>query len=162
MIGVCLEISLPRDWYVNPQVLGEFYERFKDRPHEEIQRFSFNQGLALGRRVVRELGVRGEGGEALAAVLREVLRGEPTAKILLVERDKVLLRNSGFCPLMTAALSLGLPWTWLCKVLGWPFFHGIASAVNPRFDLKMVKRRAKGDPYCDHLFELGEGRLILP
>jgi len=157
-----LEISLPGDWYVNPLVLGEFYEKFKDRSKKEIQEYSFKQGLTLGKRVAEQLGIKGGGGEAIAAVLREVLKDEPTAEIVSVEKDRVLLRNSGFCPLMTAALSLGLPWTWLCEVLGWPFFHGLASAVNPKIDLKMVKRRAKGDPCCDHLFEVGEGRLILP
>ena len=157
-----LNISLPKDWFVNPQVLGEFYEKFKDKPREEIIKFSFNQGLALGRDVIKQLGIKGNDEKAIAAVLREVLKDEPTAKIIRVEEGKVLLRNSGFCPLMTAALSLGLPWTWLCEVLGWPFFHGLASAVNPRIDLKMIKRRAKGDPYCDHLFELGTGKLILP
>jgi len=59
---------------------------------------------------------------------------------------------------MTAALSLNLPWTWLCEVLGWPFFHGLASAVNPKFDMTMVKRREKGDSCCEHLFQMGEGK----
>jgi hypothetical protein len=64
------------------------------------------------------------------------------------------------CPVMAACLSLNLPWGWMCEVLGWPFFHGLASAVNPKVDLRMVRRRMKGDPYCDHLFEMGEGKLI--
>ena len=46
------------------------------------------------------------------------------------------------------------------RVLGWPFFHGLASAVNPKIGLKMVAWRGKGAPYCDHLFEIGEERLI--
>jgi len=159
---ITLSITLPRDWFVNPQVLSEFYERFKDAPPEEIKRFSYNQGLALGRSIVERLKIEGDDGEAIAAVLREALRDEPTARIVHVGKRSVLLRNSGFCPLMTAALSLGLPWAWLCEVLGWPFFHGLVSAVNPKVDMKMIRRRAKGDPCCDHLFEVGEGRLILP
>ena len=157
-----LSISLPGDWFVNPQVLDEFYKKFKDKPREEIRKFSFNQGLALGKKIIKQLGIKEKGGRAIAAVLKEVLKDEPTAKIIQVKEGKVLLRNSGFCPLMAAALSLGLPWTWLCDVLGWPFFHGLASAVNPKVDLKMIRRRAKGDPCCDHLFEIGEGKLILP
>ena len=74
-----LEISLPEDWYVNPRVLAEFYERFKDRPREEIKGFSFGQGLALGLEVVERLGIEGDDEEAIAAVLREILRDEPTA-----------------------------------------------------------------------------------
>jgi len=161
-VAYVLGISLPDDWYVNPRALSEFYNKFKDKPREEIVRFSFNQGLALGRSIVEKLGIKESGGRAIAAVLREVLKYEPTGKVVRVEEESVLLRNSGFCPLMTAALSLGLPWTWLCEVLGWPFFHGVASAVNPEVDLKMISWRAKGDPYCDHLFKIGEGRLIPP
>lgn len=157
-----MDLSIPADWFVNPQVLGDFYERFKDRSPEEIRRFSYEQGIALGRSIIEQRGIKGDDEKAIAALLRAVLRDEPTAKILKVGEGKVLLRNSGFCPLMTACLSMNLPWTWMCSVLGWPFFHGLASAVNPRVDLSMTKRRAKGDPYCDHLFEIGEGRLILP
>ncbi|GEM_PF-1574895 len=157
-----LSLSLPKDWYVNPQVLGEFYERFKDTPKNEIKEFSFNQGLSLGKMIIEKAGIKGNDERALAALLREFLKEEPTAKILHVGEGKVLLRNSGFCPLMTAALSLNLPWTWLCEVLGWPFFHGLASAINPKVNLKMIKRREKGDPYCDHLFEMeGEGKLLI-
>jgi len=98
----------------------------------------------------------------VASVLRAVLRDEPTAKITNIEGGRVLLRNSGFCPLMTACASMNLPWTWLCSSLGWPFFHGLASAINPKVNLTFAKRRERGDPYCDHIFEIGEGRLIIP
>jgi hypothetical protein len=152
---------LPEDWFVNPQVLGSFYEKFKAKSPEEINKFSFDQGLELGRTLAREMGIETRDLKGLSTLLRAVLKHEPTAKIIEMN-DKVLLRNSGFCPLMVAATSLNLPWSWFCEVLGWPFFHGLASAVNPKVDLKMIHRRAKGDPYCDHLFELGEGRLILP
>ena len=156
-------LSLPEDWYVNPQVLGEFYERFKDTPKDEIKEFSFKQGLILGKMVIEQKGIKGDDEGALASLLREILKEEPTAEVLYVGEGKVLLRNSGFCPLMTAAISLNLPWTWLCEVLGWPFFHGLASAVNPRVNMRMIRRRQKGDPCCEHLFEIeGEGKLIIP
>jgi len=110
----------------------------------------------------KQLGITGDDLEALAALLRAVLKDEPTARIMSVEKARVLLRNSGFCPLMTACLSMNLPWTWLCSALGWPFFHGLASAVNSKVNLTMSKRREKGDPYCDHTFEIGEGKLVIP
>ena len=157
-----MDLSIPADWFVNPQVLGDFYERFKDRSPEEIRRFSYEQGKALGQSIIEQMGIKGNDEKAVAALLRFVLKDEPTAKIMREGEGKVLLRNSGFCPLMTACLSMNLPWTWMCSVLGWPFFHGLASAVNPKMDLRMTKRREKGDPYCDHIFEIGEGRLILP
>jgi len=154
-------LSVTLDWLVNPQTLADFHKRFRHEKPELIRKHSCEGGLALGRKLIQQLGIEGNDEEAIAALLREVLQFEPTAEILSVGDGKVLLRNSGFCPLMVACLSLDLPWGWMCEVLGWPFFHGLASAVNPKVDLSMVKRRLKGDPYCDHLFEIGEGRLIL-
>ncbi|MEM2905432.1 MAG: hypothetical protein QW057_06205 [Candidatus Bathyarchaeia archaeon] len=155
-------ITISGDWFVNPRALLEFYERYSDRPPDEIKRFSYQQGLALGRAIIEQQGIRGRDEKAIAAVLKTVLRDEPSAKILSVGEGRVLLRNSGFCPLMTACVSLNLPWAWLCEVLGWPFFHGLASAVDPQVNLTMLKRRMKGDPYCDHIFEHGEGKMLIP
>jgi len=153
---------LPEDWFVNPQVLGKFYNEFKDKPPEEIRKFSFNQGLEVGRSLAKEIGIKTNDAQGISTLLSAVLKHEPTAKVTQIDTHKVLLRNAGFCPLMVAATSLNLPWSWFCEVLGWPFFHGLASAVNPKINLKMIQRRAKGDPCCDHLFEIGEGKLILP
>lgn len=162
MDGVRVSLAIPGDWFINPKVLGEFYSRYKDHPIEEIRKVSFQQGVAFGSSVKKQLGIVDEDIGAVAQVLKAVLKDEPTAKITSLENGKIMLRNSGFCPLMTACLSMNLPWTWLCSALGWPFFHGLASAVNLKVNLTMTKRREKGDPYCDHIFEIGEGRLILP
>lgn len=156
-----MSLTIPGDWFVNPQVLDEFYRKYKDHPQEEIRKVSYEQGLALGRAILEQMEITGDDAESIAAVLKEVVKDEPTAKIVSVEEGRVLLRNSGFCPLMTACLSMDLPWSWLCRVLGWPFFHGLASAVNPKVNLTMTKRREKGDPHCDHIFEIGEGKLII-
>jgi hypothetical protein len=153
--------GITMDWFVNPQTLADFHHAFKDEKPEVIRKHSYDEGLALGRQLVEQLGIEGDDEKAIASVLAEVLRFEPTAEIISVGKGSVLLRNSGFCPVMAACLSLNLPWGWMCEVLGWPFFHGLASAVNPRVDLSMVRRRLKGDPYCDHLFEIGQGRLII-
>ncbi len=160
--GDMSEITISADWFVNPRALLEFHQKYKDRPAEQIKRFSYEQGLAAGRGIIEQQGIKGKDETAIAAVLTTVLKDEPSAKVLSVGEGKVLLRNSGFCPLMTACLSLNLPWAWLCEALGWPFFHGLASAVDPKVNLTMVKRRMKGDPYCEHIFEKGEGRVILP
>jgi uncharacterized Zn-finger protein len=157
-----LSLTIPGDWFVNPRVLGEFYWKYKNHKIEEIRKVSFDQGVALGCSLKKQVGIEGEGLEAIAALLRIVLKDEPTAKIMEVEKGRVLLRNSGFCPLMTACLSMNLPWTWLCSALGWPFFHGLASAINPKVNLTMTMRREMGAPYCDHVFEIGEGKLIIP
>jgi hypothetical protein len=157
-----LSLIIPGDWFVNPRVLGDFYRIYKDHPIEEIRKVSFEQGLAFGRSVKEQIGVEGNDINAIVAVLKAVLRDEPTAKIENVGKETAVLINSGFCPLMTACLSMDLPWTWLCSALGWPFFHGLASAVNPKVDLTMEKRREKGDAYCEHIFKIGEGRLLLP
>jgi len=156
-----LSITIPGDWFANPKVLGEFYRKYKGHPIEDIRKVSFEQGLAFGLSLKEQIGIKGDDVEDIAVLLKAVLKDEPTAKIISVEKGKVTLRNSGFCPLMTACLSMNLPWTWLCSSLGWPFFHGLASSVNPKVNLTMSKRREKGDPYCDHIFEIGEGKLIL-
>ena len=157
-----MDLSIHADWFVNPRVLGDFYRSFKDRSAEEIRSFSFQQGLSVGRMVMKQAGITGNGIPAIATLLRVVLKDEPTATVNDLGSGKLLLRNAGFCPLMTACLSMDLPWTWLCSVLGWPFFHGLASAVNPGVNLSMMRRREKGDPCCDHVFEIGQGKLILP
>jgi len=156
-----LSLTIPGDWFVNPRVLGEFYSKYRNLEVKEIRKVSYEQGLALGMSLKEQLGIRGEDTAAIAELLRNVLKDEPTASIT-TEKGKVLLRNSGFCPLMTACLSMNLPWTWLCSALGWPFFHGLASSVNPKVDLIMAMRREKGAPHCDHVFQIGEGRLIIP
>lgn len=155
-------ISISGDWFVNPRALLQFHEKYRDRPVEEIRRFSYEQGLTTGRAMIEQLGIKGKDENAIMALLGAVLKDEPSAKILSVGGGKVLLRNSGFCPVMTAALSLNLPWAWLCQVLGWPFFHGLASAVDPQVNLTMARCRVKGNHSCDHIFEKGEGRLITP
>jgi hypothetical protein len=157
-----LSLTIPGDWFVNPKVLVEFYVKYKNHRIEEIRKVSFDQGVILGSSLKKQMRIEGEGTEAIAALLRVVLKDEPTAKIIEVKEGRVLLRNSGFCPLMTACLSMNLPWTWLCSALGWPFFHGLASAVNPKVNLTMTLRRELGAPYCDHVFEIGEGKLIIP
>lgn len=155
-------LSISLDWFVNPQTLADFHERFKDEDPDVIKKHTFSQGVAVGQKLVQQLSVEGDDEETIAALLKEVLQFEPTAKILSVGEGQVLLRNSGFCPVMAACMSLDLPWGWMCEVLGWPFFHGLASAVDPTVDLSMVKRRLKGDPYCDHIFHVaGEGKLIV-
>jgi hypothetical protein len=157
-----LSLSIPADWFVNPKTLKAFHEKYKDNEPEEIRKVSFMQGMAVGKSIKEQIGVRGDGLDSVSAVLKALLKDEPTASVTGVEKGKLILRNSGFCPLMTACTSMNLPWTWLCSVLGWPFFHGVASAVNPRVNLTMTRRRERGDPYCDHVFEIGEGKLILP
>jgi hypothetical protein len=156
-----LSVTIPGDWFVNPKVLSDFYRKYKNLEIQEIREVSYKQGLALGQSLKNQLGIHGEDIDAIATLLRNVLKDEPTAKIT-TEEGRILLRNSGFCPLMTACLSMNLPWTWLCSALGWPFFHGLASSVNPKVDLIMTTRREKGAPYCDHVFRIGEGRLIIP
>lgn len=157
-----MDITIPEDWFINPRALLDFYKKYKDRSSEEIKRFSYEQGLALGRAIIERNEIKGDDEKAIAALLKVVLKDEPSAEILSVGEGKVLQRNSGFCPLMTACLSLNLPWAWLCESLGWPFFHGLASAIDPKINLIMTKRRMKGDPYCDHIYERGEGKIILP
>jgi len=62
--------------------------------------------------------------------------------------------NTAFCPMMTSALTLNIPWKWLCPNLGWPLIRGIAHAVNPKAELKMGSWRADGASVCKHITEI--------
>lgn len=86
---------MPEDWFVNPQVLGEFYEKFKDRTPEEIRRFSFEQGLRLGQKLAGEIGIKTDSIENIAALLSVVLKHEPTAKIVQWRRTRCCCATQG-------------------------------------------------------------------
>lgn len=133
--------------------LGDFYKRFKDDPIEEVKKVSFDQGVDTGGTLMRQLGIEGDDVRALEVLLRSIIGNEPTATIE-VKGDSVRLANRGFCPMMATCMSLDIPWDWMCNNFGWPFFNGLGVSVNPDFDFKAVMYRYRGDPYCDHVFEL--------
>ena len=138
---------------LGPKVLKKFYEEFKDKPPEAVKKISFEQGVKVGNALLQQMDVKGDDLARIQALLRVIAANEPTVEIE-ISNNKTYLRNKGFCPFMTACLALNLPWDWFCPNFGWPFFHGLGAAVNPNTELKVIKWRYKGDPYCDHVYEI--------
>lgn len=135
--------------------LSKFYDKFKNAPPETAQKVAFEMGQARGRSFAQKIGLKGNDVEALAklgnAMFREQKWGDSS---WTVEGDKVVLRAGYYCFVMVAAMSLKLPWDWLDQNYGWPFLKGVASAVNPNIEFKVGKWRCKGDPICEHFFEI--------
>jgi len=132
---------------------GDFYKGLKNDP-DKAQQESFELGTRVGHALMARLDLKGADLDTLVLVLnafaREV-RSEPTAK---VEGNKVVITNKSFCPIMVSARAFNIPWHWLDENAGWPFFKGLASAVNPNVEHKVAKARAKGDLLCEHIFEI--------
>lgn len=136
-------------------MLVDFYEKFKNSPPEVVKKMAFEQGMEAGRALAQQMNIQGEDVSVIAGILRVILRDEPMAEIE-VTGNKVRLKNEGFCPMMYVSTSLNLPWDWMCSNLGWPFFHGLGAAIVPDIELRIIKWRNRGDPYCDHVYEFKE------
>ena len=133
-----------------------FYKDYKDKPEEEAKAFAYQQGKTFARALMEKMSIKGNNLESIAAVLREVLKYEPTARVE-VHGDEIHLINEGFCPVMETSLAFNLPWEKMCRIMGWPFFTGLAHAINPNavfITPEELKWRLKGDPYCFHIFRI--------
>ena len=147
-LGVSLTFNL-----LDPDSLVYFYSKFKDHPPDAVKQIAFERGLEFGRMLSQQMNIKGKDVSAIAEILNAILKDEPMYELTIID-NKVRIRNEGFCPLMHVATSLDIPWDWLCGNLGWPFFHGLGAAVDPDVKLNIVKWRKKGDPYCDHIYEI--------
>jgi hypothetical protein len=130
---------------------SEFYRRFKDDP-EAAQQEAFKIGEAIGCTIMKELNIKGDDLQAIAKVLNASLR--QTSTLTTIQGNKVIIANRGFCPIMASALSLNIPWKWLCPNLGWPITRGAVHAVNPKAKVKIGSWRAEGGQLCEHIYEI--------
>ena len=132
---------------------GEFYKQFKEDP-EAAKKAAFQLGVEMGEQFKRIYNIEGDDLNAVAALLDATMievKGEPTAK---VEGNKVILRNSGFCVIMRASVTLGIPWEWLDTNFAWPWLEGIVSTIRPDIKMRVPQARNRGDPVCVHIFEI--------
>ena len=102
----------------------KFYKDYKNKPENEAKDFAYQQGKTLSRTLIERMNIKGNDVKAIAAVLRAVLKYEPTAMIE-IHGDKVHLINKGFCPVMETSLAPNLPWEKMCKIMGWPFARAL-------------------------------------
>jgi hypothetical protein len=132
---------------------SEFYKRFRNAP-EAAKKQAFELGQEMGRMLVKEFNIKGNDVKSIAAVLNALVGRITVEAPARIEDNKVIISNRAFCPIMLSSMSLNLPWLWLCPNLAWPFMQGAASVVNPLVRLTVPSWRAKGDPVCDHVFEV--------
>jgi hypothetical protein len=131
----------------------EFYDQFKDDP-ESGQKTAFKFGHEMGQEFMRRNGIKGDSLEAVAELLNAMMstvKCEPSAR---VDGNKVILRNTGFCLIMRAAMAFDIPWGWIDTNFAWPWLEGIASTVRPDIKMKVEAARYRGDPICIHVFEV--------
>lgn len=103
---------------------------------------------------MQKLGVKSGNLEALAVVLNEfqrMVQGEPNAR---VEGTRVTMSCTGFCPVMRAALTLNIPWTWLDVNMALPMFEGIVFQIMPGVTLRLPLAKSRGDSSCLYVFEV--------
>jgi hypothetical protein len=131
----------------------EFYDQFKDDP-EAGKKTAFKFGQEVAREFMRRDGIKGDSLEAVAEILNTMMitcKTEPSAR---VEGNKVVLRNTGFCLMMRAAMAFDIPWGWIDNNYAWPTLEGLASTVRPDIKMKVEAARYRGDPICIHVFEV--------
>ena len=133
----------------------EFYRKYKDNP-EAAQQEAFKRGEAIGFALMKELNIKGDDLQALAKILNAF--GKQVSTLTTIQDNRAIVANRGFCPIMASALSLNIPWEWLCRNMGWPIIRGIAHAVNPKAKMNIGSWRAEGDKLCEHIYEIEQSK----
>jgi hypothetical protein len=131
--------------------LSEFYKRFKNDP-QAAQQEAFKTGEAAGCAFIREHNIKGDDLQTMTKVLNGIL--QQTSTSATIEGNRAIVSNRGFCPIMASAISLNIPWKWLCRNYGWPIIRGVAHAVNPKVKLTIGSWRAEGGQLCEHFYEI--------
>jgi hypothetical protein len=132
---------------------ADFYRAFKNDT-EKAQAVDYDFGKKLGHALMAKLNLKGNDLDTLAKVINTFMREVKTETTAKVEGNKVVYRNRSFCLIMVSARSFNIPWLWLDENAAWPMMAGIAFAVNPNITHRVTHARAKGDPVCEHVFEL--------
>ena len=131
---------------------GEFYSQFKNNP-EEGKGTAFRLGRDWGGVLKSRNNIQGDDLEAIAEILNAFMKmnmGGPAT----VEGNRVVMHNTGFCGIMRASMTFGIPWEWLDTNLAWPTLEGIVSNIRPDIRLTIPSARSRGDKACIHVFEI--------
>lgn len=98
--------------------------------------------------------MKGNDIDAVAALVNAVFTKMKFGAPVTVEGDKAVLRQAYYCPIMVSSISLKVPWGWLDENFAWPWLKGVASVVNPNIEFTVKMARSRGDPICEHVFEI--------
>jgi hypothetical protein len=118
----------------------EFYQLYKEDPGLG-RREAFNIGQRTGLSIRERENIQGESLEDLSMLLDCALRDVYGDYTTNVEADKLILRNTGFCAIMRAALNHNIPWMWVDEYFAWPILEGLASIIRPDVKLTIHKTR---------------------
>jgi len=131
---------------------SEFYSQFKNNP-DEAKRTAFRLGQERGQLLKSRNNIQGDDLEAIAEILNarmeQLMGGRAT-----VEGNRVVMVNTGFCLVMRASMTLGIPWEWLDTNAAWPSLEGIVSNIRPNIRMTIPSARCRGDKACIHVFEI--------
>ena len=130
----------------------EYYQRFKNDP-ETAKRTAYQQGQEWGKKLKASENIQGGTLESVAQMLNTTMRFVKGDQDARVQGNTVIMTNNGFCAIMRAAMTLGIPWEWFDTNYAWPWLEGIVSTVRPNMKLKIVAARSRGDNSCVHVFE---------
>ena len=131
----------------------EFYQVYKENPGLG-RREAFKIGQRMGMSIRERENIQGEDLENLSELLDGALRdvyGEYTTNI---EKDKLILSNTGSCAIMRSALNHNIPWKWVDEHFAWPLLEGLSSIIRPDVELSIPSARCRGDKECIHVFKL--------
>ena len=133
----------------------EFYEQFKNDP-EAARRTASQIGREMAQILKQRYNIQGGDLEAVAEILNATIRTVHGASSARVEDNRVVMRNIGFCPVMRAAMTLGIPWEWLDANFAWPWLEGIVSTIRTDMRLRIPSARCRGDEACIHVSEISD------
>lgn len=108
----------------------------------------------MGRVLKDKYNIHGDDLRAVAEILGAAMRTERGEHSIRVDGGKVTMCNTGFCPVLQAALTLDVNWEWLDTNFAWPWLEGIVSLIRPDIKLNTPTARCRGDTACIHSFEI--------
>jgi hypothetical protein len=132
---------------------SEFLSLYKNNV-DEGKRAAFKAGQQLGAALKSRNNIQGDDLQAVANILNAAMRTVMSGSCR-VEENRVVMLNTGFCPIMRTSMTLGLPWELLDTNFAWPWLEGIVSTIRPDISLTIQSARSRGDQSCVHVFEIG-------
>lgn len=129
-----------------------YYNKFGEDALKVAKGYFSEAGRMLGESLKSSLNIVENDANAVATALNAFLMqaaGMPAG--CKVEGDKVICDNEAFCPVMEAVKMVNAPWDKIDLNYAWPFFEGVASAINPGIKMEVLESRYKGDERCRHV-----------
>ena len=136
-------------------LLMEYHSRFGEYALEVSRLYFSHVGSTISKTIKKDIKITESDANAVAAVLDEYLMWRHDANLTIrIERNKVVMSNEGYCPVMEAVESINAPWELIDLSYNSPIFEGIAYGVNPNVRMDVTKRRYRGNKICEQVFTI--------